>query len=441
MTDTQRNNKLQDAADAARKARAFHRIAKAASLGGAEGAAIAALEEAAPFLIKLIAGLMIAAVLIPMLVFTGMPNMFFGFDGSETAEVMDMTRKAMAVGGAYISLKTFENTQVDAVVTGIVNEYENEGYEIDHVVVHSSFDEADLLWMIAINSVAFEQDLNTMTVESIWNLSYSSLEKRYRLGIFGEADTTLEISFEKFDPEVTMEELGFDEEAREWAKALHDIMEKSDALHKYGSYYKPMAISYSGDTSTAYGGPIDHGGSYNNEIDNSRFINPYYKNNHDLAVFATQAWENNWGYVWGTFGNVLTSSLLYYKIEQYPEGVGNFEGFIRENWLGRRTVDCVGLIKAYGWYNPDTGMMDYASNGMSDLGADQMFYAASESGSIDTIPEIEGLAVWKSGHIGVYIGGGYVIEAMGTMYGVVRTELTGRGWEGWCKIPFISYNQ
>ena len=68
-------------------------------------------------------------------------------------------------------------------------------------------------------------------------------------------------------------------------------------------------------------------------------------------------------------------------------------------------------------------------------------YAASESGSIDTIPEIEGLAVWKSGHIGVYIGGGYVIEAMGTMYGVVRTELTGRGWEGWCKIPFISYDQ
>ena len=235
-----------------------------------------------------------------MLVFTGMPNMFFGFDSSETAEVMDMTRKAMVVGGAYISLKTFENTQVDAVVTGIVNEYENAGQKIDHVVVHSSFSEADLLWMIAINSVAFEQDLNTMTVESIWNLSYSSLEKRYRLGIFGEADTTLEISFEKFDPEATMEELGFDEEAREWAKALHDILEKSDALHKYESYYKPVAISYSGDTSTAYGGPIDHGGSYNNEIDNSRFINPYYKNNHDLAVFATQAWENNWGYVWGS---------------------------------------------------------------------------------------------------------------------------------------------
>ena len=384
-------------------------------------------------------GFIIAVILIPMIVFTGLPNMFFGFGSSDNAKVLDMTRKAMAVGGAYMSLEAFESTQVDAVVTGIVNEYENEGQKIDRVIVHSSFDEDDLLWMIAINSVAFEQNLNTMTVESIWDLSYSSLRKRFHLGIFGEAETTLEISFEKFDPEATMAELGFDEESTEWARALHDIPKKSDALHKYAFYYKPAQLSYGGDTSTSYTGPVDHGGSFQNEIDNSRFLNPYYKNNHDLAVFAIQAWENNYGYVWGTFGNVLTSSLLQYKLEQYPEGVGNFESFIRENWLGRRTVDCVGLIKAYGWYNPDTGMMDYATNGMSDLGADQMFYAASESGSMDSMPEIEGLAVWKSGHIGVYIGGGYVIEAMGTMYGVVRTEVAGRGWEGWCKIPFISY--
>ena len=50
-----------------------------------------------------------------------------------------------------------------------------------------------------------------------------------------------------------------------------------------------------------------------------------------------------------------------------------------------------------------------------------------------------GLAVWKPGHIGVYIGGGYVIEAMGTKYGVVKTEVAGRGWSGWCKIPYIDY--
>lgn len=49
--------------------------------------------------------------------------------------------------------------------------------------------------------------------------------------------------------------------------------------------------------------------------------------------------KNNWGYVWGTYGNVLTQSLFDYKLKQYPEGVGDYEDFIRENWLGRRTAD------------------------------------------------------------------------------------------------------
>ena len=54
-------------------------------------------------------------------------------------------------------------------------------------------------------------------------------------------------------------------------------------------------------------------------------------------------------------------------------------------------------------------------------------------------PDTPGLAVWKSGHIGVYIGNGEVIEAMGTKYGVVKTKLAGRGWSAWLQIPYISY--
>lgn len=76
---------------------------------------------------------------------------------------------------------------------------------------------------------------------------------------------------------------------------------------------------------------------------------------------------------------------------------------------------------------------------MPDYGANQMYQSAAVKGSMDTMPEIKGLAVWKPGHIGVYIGGGYVIEAMGTKYGVVKTEVEGRGWQGWCKLPSIDY--
>lgn len=48
---------------------------------------------------------------------------------------------------------------------------------------------------------------------------------------------------------------------------------------------------------------------------------------------------------------------------------------------------------------------------MPDIGANQMYYNAKESGPISTMPDIPGLAVWHEGHIGVYIGGGQVIEA------------------------------
>lgn len=73
--------------------------------------------------------------------------------------------------------------------------------------------------------------------------------------------------------------------------------------------------------------------------------------------------------------------------------------------------------------------------------ADGMYQAAKEKGGISSIPEIPGLAVWHSGHIGVYIGNGEVIEAMGTKYGVVRTKLAFRGWTHWLKIPYIDYEK
>ena len=89
--------------------------------------------------------------------------------------------------------------------------------------------------------------------------------------------------------------------------------------------------------------------------------------------------------------------------------------------------------------------IDYNTNGMPDYTADQMYASAKENGTeyggMDTMPDIVGLGLWKQGHWGVYVGNGYAIEAMGTQYGVVRTKVEGRGWQGWCKIPYIQYDE
>ena len=185
---------------------------------------------------------------------------------------------------------------------------------------------------------------------------------------------------------------------------------------------------------------FERGSGWGVEIDLSGYVDPSHKNAADLATYAIHAWEQGWGYVWGTCGWVLTDSLFQSKLSQYPEGVGNYEDFIRANWLGKRTTDCVGLIKGYGWLDAETLTIGYGTNGMPDLGANQMYYAATVSGPIDTIPETPGLAVWRDGHIGVYVGNGYVIEAMGTTYGVVRTRLAERSFTHWLEIPYIDYN-
>lgn len=174
-------------------------------------------------------------------------------------------------------------------------------------------------------------------------------------------------------------------------------------------------------------------------INTSNYVDPSTKNNLDLVKWSEFAADKGWGYVWGTYGTVLSPDFLESKIIQYPDEVGGKEEFIRENWLGKRTADCVGLIKGYSWYDTASQMTILVSNGMPDIGADTMYENATEKGTIDTIPEIPGLAVWKEGHIGVYIGEGKVVEAYGTTSGVVRSELANGGWTHWLKIPYITY--
>lgn len=397
-----------------------------------------------PFLIKAVAVMTAALLLLPLLIFTALPNMFFGYGSSKTEAITRMTEQAMTIGGVYISLEDFNGTQVDSIVTSIASEYEESGTTIDKIEVSGDFAEEDLLWLIAINSVAHQQNLDTMSAEDVRSFCTAHLVLAPSLDFLtGEGDavtTILKVEVQKPDPDALMDSLSFENDARTWAGALFEILRDSDALTKYSPYFEDYRPSYEGDTSYEGGsGGIAYGSGHSDSIDTTSFVRPGTKNNLDLAAYAVQAWENNWGYVWGTYGNVLTESLFAYKLKQYPDGVGNYEDFIRANWLGRRTADCIGLIKGYGWLDPDTGTIHYGTNGMPDYGANQMYQSATVKGPMSTMPEIKGLAVWKPGHIGVYIGNGYVVEAMGTKYGVVRTEAAGRGWQSWCRIPYIDY--
>ena len=70
-----------------------------------------------------------------------------------------------------------------------------------------------------------------------------------------------------------------------------------------------------------------------------------------------------------------------------------------------------------------------------------MLDMATEKGTIDTMPDIPGIAVWMDGHIGIYVGDGQTIHAANTELGVIMTPLAQSGWTHWLKIPYITYRE
>ena len=121
--------------------------------------------------------------------------------------------------------------------------------------------------------------------------------------------------------------------------------------------------------------------NFNNEIQFDEY-DKAKKNNLGLVQWAIQAHENGWGYVYGTYGNVLTESILQDRASVFGGEVTSYMDFIRSNWLGKRTADCVGLIKGYGWYDSKSGKITVGSNGMADVGANGMFENAKVKGTI-----------------------------------------------------------
>lgn len=86
-------------------------------------------------------------------------------------------------------------------------------------------------------------------------------------------------------------------------------------------------------------------------------------------------------------------------------------------------------------WDEETDLPKY--KGSLDVNTGGMYNKAT----ISTIPEIPGICVYMQGHIGVYVGNGWVIECAGGR-GAVKTPLKGSGatrWTHWLKCPFITY--
>lgn len=155
--------------------------------------------------------------------------------------------------------------------------------------------------------------------------------------------------------------------------------------------------------------------------------------NKQLVKYAEKALGSPYWY--GTYGQISSKDLYYKKRKQYPN---QYEWKLPESQLKRRVFDCVGLIKGALWSNADfTKNPKYKAS--EDVSANGMFERCKKHGKIKDIPEVAGVLVFKDGHVGIYIGGGYVIEAKGHKWGVIKSKLSERPFTHYGFCPYVEY--
>lgn len=140
-----------------------------------------------------------------------------------------------------------------------------------------------------------------------------------------------------------------------------------------------------------------------------------------------------WGYVLGGQGETYTKELAeaWAKAKRSGKGADYFVTSGKPWYTPpQKIVDCSGMIvEAFRKF----------VYGYTDRTANTFKAQFVRGGLAKTMSDTVGLALWKDGHIGVYVGGGRVVEARGIKYGVVISDLTAQTWTHWGAIKDVVY--
>lgn len=156
----------------------------------------------------------------------------------------------------------------------------------------------------------------------------------------------------------------------------------------------------------------------------------------DLIAKFRQALNDGWGYIWGQAGDVWTQAKQNAATREQTVKYG-------QQWVGHRVADCSGLFSwafkqlgGYMYHGSDTMYKKYTTSCGTLKGGKRT----------DGKELLKGTAVfvWKEkdqkyGHVGLYIGDGWVIEAASTQSGVIKTKVTASKWTNWGELKGVDY--
>lgn len=131
-------------------------------------------------------------------------------------------------------------------------------------------------------------------------------------------------------------------------------------------------------------------------------------------------------YVFGAKGESMTQARIDQLARENPGTYTSAYKYKAAKYIGQHCTDCSGLIS---WY---TGRI---------RGSYNYYDTAVERVNIDHLDEsMTGWALWKPGHIGVFIGNGWCIEAKGINYGTIKTKVSATAWQKVLKLCDIDYS-
>ena len=167
------------------------------------------------------------------------------------------------------------------------------------------------------------------------------------------------------------------------------------------------------------------------------------------------ALDSKWGYIWGTAGILWTKARQKQKVDYMISKYGtswqkNSEAkednyyraaLIGDKWIDHYVADCSGLFRwAFEQYKL------YIAHGSNTIWKSYCTDKGNLSGGRRTDGKTlkPGTAVFtdKNGnksHIGLFIGGGKVIEASGTDAGVCMSNVSASKWKCWGELKNVSY--
>ena len=148
---------------------------------------------------KVISGVLATLLLLPLLIFTALPNTIFGFDSATNQGVADFTASARRLSSAYQNITQKNQSALERLVNSILPGFS----DYDEYKVTDGSGGMNQNWLMAIASVQYKQDLAVMDDDALEDLLYGKLD--YSASI---TDRVLNISVWDLTPEAYMTRTG-----------------------------------------------------------------------------------------------------------------------------------------------------------------------------------------------------------------------------------------